>query len=386
MNSLDHAPLAGVIVVSLEQAISAPFCTRQLAELGATVIKVERPGGDFARGYDSIVHGTASYFMWANRGKQSIVLDLKDDTDRATFDALIAGADIFIHNIAPDAAQRAHIDAATLGAKHSGLIACEISGYGPGGPRSNDRAYDLAIQAEAGAFSVTGNDDVSKVGFSIADISAGMYSLTSILAALVRRDRTGEGAQIQVSMLDSVAEWMAGPMYGTVYSGSQPERTGRRHHGIAPYGTYTLSDGRVILIAVQNDREWERLARNVLQSELLNDNFDFATAQARIANVHALETEMNRVFAERDADEIVRLLTENDIAVARVNDLHGVWNHEQLRTRDRFETISIPDGQTAEVLKSPFDISNWVPNTSGVPNLDEHDDATINNIVERGQA
>jgi len=369
--------------VSLEQAISAHFCTRQLAELGAKVIKDERPGGDFARGYDNIVHGTASYFVWANRGKQSIVLDLKDESDRATFDALIAGADIFIHNIAPDAAQRARIDAKTLGELHPDLIACEISGYGPGGPRSNDRAYDLAIQAEAGAFSVTGNDEVSKVGFSIADISAGMYSLTSILAALVRRDRTGEGAQIQVSMLDSVAEWMAGPMYGTVYSGSQPERTGRRHHGIAPYGTYTLRDGRVILIAVQNDREWERLARNVLQSELLNDNPDFATAQARIANVHALETEMNRVFELRDADEIVRLLSENDIAVARVNDLQGVWNHEQLRARDRFETIAIPDGQTAEVLKSPFDISNWIPNTSGVPNLNEHDDATINAILAK---
>lgn len=380
-----HAPLNGVVVVSVEQAVSAAYASRHLAELGATVIKVERPEGDFARDYDSVVNGQASFFVWANRGKQSLVLDLKDSGDLAQFHALVKGADVVIQNLAPSAAQRLGIDGATLRETTPSLITCDISGYGTGGPRSSDRAYDLAIQAEAGIFSVTGNDEMSKAGISVADISAGMYALTSILAALVRRDRTGEGAHIDVAMIDTVAEWVAPAMYGTVYSGEQPARTGRRHHSIAPYGTFTLSDGSTILIAVQNDREWQRLASNVLNDPALATDVDLATNSGRIANVERLELVMNVILAERSAVMIRELLAKHEITSANVNDLNGVWNHEQLRARNRFETISIPGG-TAEVLKTPFHISNWENVTSGIPALDEHDEETIAHIISRGES
>ena len=380
-----HAPLNGVVVISVEQAISASYASRHLAELGATVIKVERPEGDFARDYDHIVNGQASFFVWANRGKQSIVLNLKDTDDLARFHALVKGADVVIQNLAPTAAKRLGINGSTLREATPSLITCDISGYGNDGPRSNDRAYDLAIQAEAGIFSVTGNDEMSKAGISIADISAGMYALTSILAALVRRDRTGEGAHIDVAMIDTVAEWVAPAMYGTVYSGEQPARTGRRHHSIAPYGTFTLSDNSTILIAVQNDREWQRLASHVLNDPALATDVELATNTGRIAHVERLEHSMNVILAERNAGLIRELLAKHDITSANVNDLDAVWNHEQLRARDRFETISIPEG-SAEVLKSPFHISNWDNATTGVPALNEHDDETIAHIIARGES
>ena len=380
-----QAPLHGVVVISVEQAISASYASRHLAELGATVIKVERPEGDFARDYDHVVHGQASFFVWANRGKQSIVLNLKDAKDLARFHALVKGADVVIQNLAPQAAERLGIDGNALRTTTPSLITCDISGYGSGGPRSADRAYDLAIQAEAGIFSVTGNEEVSKAGISVADISAGMYALTSILAALVRRDRTGEGAHIDVAMIDTVAEWVAPAMYGTVYSGTQPPRTGRRHHSIAPYGTFTLSDGSTILIAVQNDREWQRLASNVLNDPALATDGELATNSGRIANVERLEQAMNVILAERNAEMIRQLLTKHEITSANVNDLNAVWNHEQLRSRERFETISIPVG-SAEVLKSPFHISNWDNTTTGVPALNDHDEKTIANIIARGES
>jgi crotonobetainyl-CoA:carnitine CoA-transferase CaiB-like acyl-CoA transferase len=380
-----HAPLNGVVVISVEQAISASYASRHLAELGATVIKVERPEGDFARDYDHIINGQASFFVWANRGKQSIVLNLKDTDDLARFHALVKGADVVIQNLAPAAGKRLGINGSTLREVTPSLITCDISGYGNDGPRSNDRAYDLAIQAEAGIFSVTGNGNMSKAGISIADISAGMYALTSILAALVRRDRTGEGAHINVAMIDTVAEWVAPAMYGTVYSGEQPARAGRRHHSIAPYGTFTLSDNSTILIAVQNDREWQRLASHVLNDPALATDVELATNTGRIAHVERLEHSMNVILAERNAGLIRELLAKHDITSANVNDLDAVWNHEQLRARDRFETISLPEG-TAEVLKSPFHISNWDNATTGVPALNEHEDETIAHIIARGES
>lgn len=380
-----HAPLDGVVVISVEQAVSATYASRHLAELGATVIKIERPEGDFARDYDSVVNGQASFFVWANRGKQSVVLNLKSEEDLNTFHTLVRGADVVIQNLAPEASVRLGINGETLRSRTPSLITCDISGYGSGGPRSSDRAYDLAIQAEAGIFSVTGNDEMSKAGISVADISAGMYALTSILAALVRRDRTGEGAHIDVAMIDTVAEWVAPAMYGTVYSGAQPARTGRRHHSIAPYGTFTLADGSTILIAVQNDREWQRLASNVLNDPALATDVDLATNEGRIANVERLEHTMNVILADRNATMIRELLAKHEITSANVNDLHDVWNHEQLRARDRFETIEIPDG-SAEVLKSPFHISNWDNQSCGIPALNEHDDETIAQIIARGEA
>ena len=377
------APLEGIVVVALEAAISAPFATRQLADLGATVIKVERPEGDFARHYDSVVQGESAFFVWANRGKQSIVLDLKADDDLATFRTLIAGADVFIHNLSPRAALKLGIDAPTLVARHPHLIAAEVSGYGPGGPRTDDKAYDLAIQAEAGVFSVTGDADMSKVGFSVADICAAMYSLTSILAALVRRERTGEGAAIQVSMLDSLAEWVSAPLYNAVYGLGQSPRTGRRHHAIAPYGTFRLSDDSVVLIAVQSDGEWRSMAEHLMGDASLGTDERFATNAARIANVDELETLIRARLASLTAEQAREGLATGRIANARVNDLQGVWSHEQLRARERFVNVSTPSGDV-ELLASPFDISGWTPADGPVPALDEHDDATLRAILQRG--
>ena len=376
------APLAGVVVVSLEQAISAPFATRQLADLGATVIKVERPGGDFARHYDADVKGESAFFVWANRGKQSVVLDIKNDGDAETFFALIAGADVFVQNIAPDAAERMGIGAEQLHARFPGLIACEISGYGAGGPRSADKAYDLAVQAEAGAFSVTGDETMSKVGFSVADISAGMYAMSGILAALVRRERTGEGAAISVSMLDSLVEWMSAPLYAAVHGKGQAPRTSRRHHAIAPYGTFALASGKVILIAIQNDREWQRMAEIVLVNAALATDERFATNAARIANVEETESLVSEGFRSMSDDDALARLAEAGIAIARVNDLAEVWKHEQLRARGRFVEVDTPGGPL-ELLAEPFGISEWSPGRRRIPALGEHDPAVVEGIIGR---
>ena len=380
---MSQAPLDGVVVVALEQAISAPFATRHLADLGATVIKVERPEGDFARHYDSVVQGESAFFVWANRGKQSVALDLKQPDDLATFRALVAGADVFLHNLSPRAAGALGIDAPTLHAEHPLLIAAEISGYGTGGPRTDDKAYDLAIQAEAGVFSVTGNDDMSKVGFSVADICAGMYAMSSILAALVRRERTGEGAAVHVAMLDSLAEWMSAPLYNAVYGPGQPARTGRRHHAIAPYGTFRLSDGSVVLVAVQSDAEWRSLAEHLLDDASLGTTERFATNASRIANVEELEAAIRGSLDTLPADEARARLARGRIATARVNDLRGLWQHEQLRERGRFVEVSTPSGDV-ELLASPFDISGWTPAPGRVPALDEHDVALLDQVRRRG--
>ena len=377
------APLEGIVVVSLEAAVSAPFATRQLADLGATVLKVERPEGDFARHYDSVVKGESAFFVWANRGKQSVVLDVKDQADLATFRALIAGADVFLHNLSPRAAGRLGIDAATLVAEHPHLIAVEISGYGAGGPRTDDKAYDLAIQAEAGVFSVTGSDEMSKVGFSVADICSGMYAVSAVLAALVRRDRTGEGAAISVAMLDSLVEWMSAPLYNAVYGGGQSPRTGRRHHAIAPYGTFPLADGSTILIAIQNDAEWRSMADHVMGDASLGTDPRFATNASRIANVDELEALIRARLGSLSAVDARAALASGRIAIASVNDLAGVWRHEQLRARDRFVEVMTPGGPV-EMLRSPFDISGWEPPAAPVPGLGDHDASAVQAVIDRG--
>ena len=275
----DRPLLDGIVVVALETAVSAPFASRQLADLGATVIKIERPGeGDFARNYDSAMGGTSAFFVWANRAKQSLELDLKEPADRAVFDHLIGGADVFIQNLSPAPASRHGVAAEQLREHHPSLIACDISGYGIGGPRSDDKAYDLAIQAEGGAIALTGTADAaSKVGFSVADIAAAMYALSSILAALYRRERTGEGASIDVSMLESLAEWTAAPTYAAVARGEVAERSGRRHTMIAPYGIYPLADGSEVLIAIQSNRDWATFCTEVLDPPSWSTTLAFAT-------------------------------------------------------------------------------------------------------------
>jgi len=378
------APLDGIVVVSLEQAIAAPFATRQLADLGATVIKVERPEGDFARHYDSVVVGQSAFFVWANRGKQSVALDVKDPDGAATLANLIAGCDVFLHNLSPRAARSLGIDAATLHERYPRLIAAEISGYGLDGPRTDDKAYDLAIQAEAGVFSVTGDEVMSKAGFSAADISAGMSALSSILAALLRRERTGEGAAVHVAMLDVLAEWMAAPMYGAVYGSGQPARTGRRHHAIAPYGTFPLTDGSTILIAVQRDEEWRRLAEHLLDDPGLGTDPRFATNSDRIAHVDELERRLNDRLGAMRAEEARERLAAGQIAYAHVNDLRDLWEHEQLRARGRFATVSTPSGEV-ELLASPFDISGVTGARPRIPEVDEHDPDVVAAVVNAGR-
>jgi itaconate CoA-transferase len=381
------APLAGVIVVALEQAVAAPLATRHLADLGATVLKVERPdGGDFARDYDSKMSGQSTFFVWANRGKQSITLDLKDAADRVKFDALVAGADVFIQNMSSAAAERSGVLADQLVALHPRLIACDVSGYGPGGPRTDDKAYDLAIQAEAGAMSLTGSaDEMSKVGFSVADIASAMYALSSILAALYRRNATGEGAAISLSMLECLSEWTSVPVYSAVHTGVIPARSGHRHVLIAPYGLYALDDGDSVLVAVQSNRDWATFAELVLGDARLIEDPRFIDNQHRIENVEALETIINGVFGGHSAAEIVARLQTSHVVWARARSATQVWEHEQHLARDRFMEVTLPTG-SATMFRPPFNISGCPDPVSTVPALGDHDPAVIDVLVTRGRA
>ncbi len=367
------APLDGVIVVALEAAVAAPFATRQLADLGARVLKVERPGeGDFARHYDSAMDGTSAFFVWANRGKQSIELDLKDPGDRATFDRLVAGADVFVQNLSPAAAHRAGLLADQLRERFPGLIACDISGYGLGGPRTDDKAYDLAVQAEGGAVALTGTaEQACKVGFSIADISAAMYALSSILAALYRRQATGEGASIEVSMLECVAEWTAAPTYAAVGKGSVPTRSGHRHTIIAPYGMYPMSDGELVMVAVQSNRDWVDFATHVLKDPALITDPRFVDNPDRIANIDDLEVMITSVFSSVSPEELIGRLRAGRVAHSFVRDPMALWQHDQLRARDRFMQVTVPTGST-EVYKPPFNLSDAGDPDTTVPALGEH--------------
>lgn len=378
------APLEGIIVLAVEQAIAAPFCTRQLVDLGARVLKIERPGtGDFARDYDTAVDGSSAFFVWGNRGKDSLELDLKDADDRATFEALLGGADVFIQNLAPRGAERAGLLAHQVRARHPTVVACGISGYGLGGPRTDDKAYDLAIQAEAGAISLTGSaDEPSKVGFSVADISAAMYALSSILAALYRREQTGEGATIELSMLECLAEWTAAPTFGAVGRGVAPTRAGHRHAMISPYGIYPLADGCEILIAVQNQAEWEALATDALaMPELVTDD-RFATNEGRINNVDAFEPLLRAGLASAPAPEMLARLRAARIAFSRVNDPLALWDHEQLRARDRFIDTELPTGR-AETYRAPFNIDGVPDPNPVVPAVGEHDPALLDELRRR---
>ena len=365
------APLEGVTVVSIEQAIAIPFATRQMADLGATVLKIERPGtGDFARHYDGNVEGQSAFFVWANRGKHSIELDTKADAER--LEAMLADADVYLQNLSPDAARRAGLDAESVHGRHPHLVTCEVSGYGDGGPRSSDKAYDLAIQAEAGVFDVCGEGSMrAKVGFSVADIAAGMYAFSGVLAALVRRGRTGEGAVVKVSMLEALAEWMSAPLLNAQAVGASPARTARRHFAIAPYGTFRLADSSEVLIAIQNQAEWRRLCETVLGDASIADDPRFATNEQRIGNVDALEDLIHSVFAALEPGEVRARIGQAQLAVASVNTLHDVWQHQQLRARNRFVMTELPGGRIVETLRPPFDIDGLPPHDSWIPALGE---------------
>ncbi len=345
-------PLEGITVVALEQAVAAPFATRQLADLGARVIKVERPGvGDFARQYDRAVHGEASYFVWLNRGKESIELDLKDPADRAVLDRMIDDADVVLQNLVPGAVERLGLDATTLRARRPRLIHCSISGYGSSGPYRTKKAYDLLVQCEAGLVSVTGTpDEYTKVGVSIADVATGMYAYTGILTALYERERTGNGSTLEVAMIDALGEWMTQPTYYTVY-GQQPwQRTGARHATIAPYGPYRAGDGSDVFLGVQSDREWAVICQDLIHRPDLIDDERFARNTERVQHDERITELIEVAIATMTADEVVDRLDAIGIACARLRTPVEFFEHPQLQARDRWRSVNMVGGPVKALL------------------------------------
>ncbi|WP_328609145.1 CoA transferase [Amycolatopsis sp. NBC_00345] len=365
-------PLDGIVVVALEQAVAAPFATRQLADLGARVIKIERPGaGDFARGYDRTVHGQSSYFVWLNRGKESVELDVKDTEDRRLLDKLVAHADVFVQNLVPGAADRLGLDAATLRAAKPGLIHCSISGYGADGPYRAKKAYDLLVQCETGLVLATGTPDApAKAGMSIADIATGMYAYSGILSALYDRERTGTGASLHVAMIDALGEWMSQPAYFSRYGHEPPRRTGARHPSIAPYGPYRTSDGQVFL-AVQNDREWTVLCRDLLDRPDLVADGRFATNPDRVDHNEELTRIIESVFSARDAEQVTTLLDAAGIANARLRTPEDLTRHPQLTARHRFRSVDTPGG-TMSAMLPPVEVAGQEPLMGAVPAVGQH--------------
>jgi len=344
--------LEGIVVVALEHAIAAPFCTRQLADMGARVIKVERPGGgDFARHYDDRVNGLSSHFVWTNRSKQSIALDVKTPEGADVLRRLVAGADVLVQNLAPGATDRLGMSYRALRATHPNLIVCDISGYGSDGPYRDKKAYDLLIQSESGFLSVTGDgESFSKAGCSIADIAAGMYAFTSILGALIRRSRSGEGSHIDISMLECMVEWMGYPLYYSYAGQSPPARAGASHATIYPYGPFKVGDGGTVMLGLQNEREWVSFCDTViLRPELALDG-RFDTNARRSANRGALETIIVQTFAALSTEDVLARLERARIANARVNDMHAVWGHAQLAARSRWTTVDTPAGTISAPL------------------------------------
>jgi crotonobetainyl-CoA:carnitine CoA-transferase CaiB-like acyl-CoA transferase len=373
-------PLSGVRVVALEQAVAAPFATRQLADLGADVIKIERPdGGDTARGYDSAMRGTSAYFAWLNRGKRSVVLDLKQPDGLAACRALVDGADVFVHNLAPGAVERLGFGYEPLRERNARLVWCGISGYGPDGPMRDRKAYDMLVQAESGVVAVTGSGDApAKVGVSIADISSGMYAHASILAALYARDRTGRGDRIDIAMLECLAEWMTPALYVWLGAERVVERAGVRHNMIVPYGAYACGDGSVML-AIQTDREWRRFCNQVRGAPTLADDPRFATNADRLANRDALETIIEAHFAPFTRRELLALLERADIPTASVNDVPAVAAHEQLAARGRWTSVDSPHGQIP-ALVPPHNLASAPSRMGRVPALGEHTDEVLREL------
>ncbi len=371
-------PLEGITVVSLEQAVAAPFATRQLADLGARVIKIERPGvGDFARQYDTTVKGLSSHFVWLNRSKESLTLDLKQPEAKDILNRLLARADVFIHNLAPGAAGRLGFGADRLREEYPQVIICGVSGYGSTGPYRDKKAYDLLIQCETGLVSITGTPETpSKVGISAADIAAGMYAYSGILAALFQRERSGEGMEIEVSMLEALGEWMGFPAYFALYGGEEPERSGARHAAIAPYGPFECGDGEVIFLGIQNEREWERFCEAVLEQPEMAEDKRFATNSDRVANRDALDKEIEGVFKRFSAEEVIERLEEAQIANARMRTVHDFVDHPQLEARDRWSEVGSPAGPLRALLP-PVMMSGEEPVMAAIPEVGEHTDRIL---------
>jgi itaconate CoA-transferase len=359
-------PLSGLLVVSLEQAVAAPMCTCRLADAGARVIKIERPEGDFARAYDDLVHGECSYFVWLNRGKESVVLDLAGGKDKAVLAAMIERADVFVQNLKPGAVDKLGFPIARLRREHPRLICCTISGFGDSGPFATRKAYDLLIQAESGLASITGTTEPSRVGVSVVDIAAGMNAYQAILEALIARQRTGEGAELSVSMFDAMADWMAVPLLQQE-GGKPPRRLGLAHTSIAPYGAFRSRDGANILIAIQNDREWRVLAAMVLNDAALADDPSFATNVERMKRRAATDGKVAAKFGALDAEVLTQKLAAADIAFARVNTPADLAHHPHLRRI----TVATPSGPVS--YPAPAEQHTSMSRHYGpVPALGEH--------------
>lgn len=374
-------PLDGVTVVSVEQAVAAPFASRQLADLGARVIKIERPRvGDFARNYDTTVRGLASHFVWTNRSKQSLTLDLKRPEAAEVLARLVGRADVFVHNLAPGAMSRLGFGSADVHARHPRLVICEISGYGNSGPYRDKKAYDLLVQSEAGLVSITGTPDVpSKVGISVADIAAGMYAFSSILAALLRRAKTGAGAVLDISMFDALAEWMGYAAYYSGYGGTALPRTGARHAAIAPYGPFVAGDGRIVYLGLQNEREWGRFCVDVLQRPELQQDPRFASNASRVEHHDALEAIVTEAFAPLTAQAVVDRLDAAQIANARMNTMAEFIDHPQLAARNRWRDVSSPVGPI-RALVPPFGFDDMEPRMDAIPAIGEHTDEILREL------
>lgn len=343
-------PLEGITVVALEQAVAAPFCTSRLADAGARVVKVERPEGDFARGYDHAVFGESSYFVWINRGKESVVLDLRHPTGKERLHALIAEADVFVQNLAPGAAARLGFGSATLRERHPTLITCDISGYGEDGPLRHLKAYDLLVQAEAGLVAVSGAPGPwGRIGVSICDISAGMNALIGVHQALLQRQRTGRGSGVQVSLFGSAAELMAVPYLQARYGGKAPERVGLKHPSIAPYGSFTCSDGREIVLSIQNEREWAAFCAIVLGDAAIASDPHFADNASRVHHRAELDAAVQAVFGRLTHGEVTDRLTEAQTAFGAINSVHDLIEHPQLRTKPM-----MVNGRLAHIPASPY--------------------------------
>ena len=374
-------PLEGIIVVALEQAVAAPFATRQLADLGARVIKVERPEiGDFARSYDETVKGLASHFVWLNRSKESLTLDLKEDEAKEALHRLVARADVFVQNLAPGASGRLGFGAEDLRERHPRLIVCGVSGYGATGPYRDKKAYDLLVQCEAGLVSITGTPETpSKVGISVADIAAGMYAFSGILTALVRREKTGEGATLDVSMLEALGEWMGFPAYFSDYGGEEPKRSGASHASIAPYGPFECGDGEIVFLGIQNEREWARFCEEVLDRPSIAEDERFASNSQRVANRADLHAEIEGVFSRLTEEQAIERLEGANVANARMRSVRQFLDHPQLEARDRWRKVDSPAGPLRALLP-PATLADTEPVMKPVPGVGEHTEEILSAI------
>jgi len=374
-------PLEGITVIALEQAVAAPLATRHLADLGARVIKIERPGvGDFARAYDTTVRGLSSHFVWLNRSKQSLTLDVKAPEAPDVLVRLFSRADVFVQNLAPGAAERLLLGAVELRQKYPKLIICNLLGYGASGPYRDKKAYDLLIQSEAGLLSITGTEEQPcKSGISIADIAGGMYAYSAILTALLMRQRTGQGTTIEVSLLEALGEWMGYPVYYTKYGGKAPLRTGAAHATIAPYGPFQSGDQKPVFLSIQNEREWERFCRVVLERGELVKDPRFDSGPRRVANRRDLHLAIEEVFSRLSAREIIARLDQGQIANARMNSVQEFLEHPQLASRNRWHEIDSPVG-SLYALVPPADLADVEPVMGPIPSLGEHTNVILNEI------